>query len=210
MAEGSLLTRETLPRKFLPRKGGCLQRWSEDRYERLFDISMSPVLMQVSGVITTHAREVQFRNMTDATLPRARRFADLVVPAAERAGYTGHGAKARFARDTGMTESSVSRMWLGRALPDARFYEAIAQVTSLDVRTLLIEGGVLSPESLQSLSETDRSRVGSSLTPEEAADRLGIRDHVGRELFYATIERLKRLEDEPADTAEHGGTAAQM
>ena len=176
--------------------------------------------MQVSGVITTLAseglssysltREVQFRNMTDATLPRARRFADLVVPAAERAGYTGHGAKARFARDTGMTESSVSRMWLGRALPDARFYEAIAQVTSLDVRTLLIEGGVLSPESLQSLSETDRSRVGSSLTPEEAADRLGIRDHVGRELFYATIERLKRLEDEPADTAEHGGTAAQM
>lgn len=149
--------------------------------------------------------------MTDATPPtRAQRFAAVVVPAAERAGYTGFGAKARFARDTGMTESSAGRMWLGKTLPDARFYEKIAEVTGLDLRTLLVEGGVMSPESLQSLSETDRTQVGSDLTPEEAADRLGIRDEVGRELFYATIERLKRLENEPSESAEHGGTAAQM
>lgn len=150
--------------------------------------------------------------MTDATPPtRAQQFRDIVVPAAERAGYTGFGAKARFARDTGMTESSVGRMWQGSTLPDARFYENIADVTGLDLRTLLIEGGVLSPDSLQSLSETDRTQVGSSLTPEEAAERLGIRDEVGRQLFYATIERLKRLEEEPSEhTAEHGGTAAQM
>lgn len=151
--------------------------------------------------------------MTDGTPTRAKRFAAIVVPAAERAGYTGHGAKARFARDTGMAESSVTRMWRGSALPDARFYSAIAEATHLDLRVLLVEGGVLTPDSLQSLSETDRSQVGSSLTPEEAADKLGIRDAVGRELFYATIERLKRLEnDEPSDhaDADHGGTAAQM
>lgn len=149
--------------------------------------------------------------MTDATPTRAQRFRDIVVPAAERAGYTGHGAKARFARDTGMTESSVTRMWQGTAVPDARFYDAISQAVRLDLGTLLVEGGVLSPESLQSLSETDRSQVGSALTPEEAAERLGIRDEVGRQLFYATIERLKRLEDEHADKgADRGGTAAQM
>ncbi|MFI1562133.1 hypothetical protein ACH4ZX_03565 [Streptomyces sp. NPDC020490] len=150
--------------------------------------------------------------MTDGMPTRAQRFAAIVVPAATRAGYTGHGAKARFARDTGMTESSVSRLWQGTALPDARFYEAIADATGLEVTTLLVEGGVLSSESLQSLSETERSRVGSSLTPEEAADRLGIRDEVGRQLFYATIERLKRLENEASDrsNADHGGTAAQM
>ncbi|MGY6019525.1 hypothetical protein [Streptomyces spinosirectus] len=150
--------------------------------------------------------------MTHATPPRARRFADLVVPAAERAGYTGHGAKARFARDTGMTESSVSRMWLGQALPDARFYEAIAEATQLDLGVLLVEGGVLSLEALQSLSETDRPQVGSGLTPEQAAERLGIRDEVGRQMFLATFERLKRLEDDASDhaDAEHGGTAAQM
>jgi hypothetical protein len=150
--------------------------------------------------------------MTDATLPpRAQRFAAVVVPAAERAGYTGHGAKARFARDTGMTESSVTRLWQGKALPEARFYEAIAQVTRLDLGTLLVEGGILSPEALQSLSETDRSQVGSGLTPEQAADRLGLMDEVGRQMFYATLERLKRLQDDASDAADadRGGTAAQ-
>lgn len=151
--------------------------------------------------------------MTDPTPTRAQRFAAIVVPAAERAGYTGHGAKARFARDTGMTESSVGRMWAGAALPEARFYESIAAATGLDVATLLVEGGILSPESLQSLSETDRTQVGSSITVEEAADRLGIRDTVVREMFYATTERLKRLQDDTSDQStdnDHGGTAAQM
>jgi hypothetical protein len=152
--------------------------------------------------------------MTEATAlpPRAQRFAAIVVPAAERAGYTGHGAKARFARDTGMTESSVTRLWQGKALPEARFYEAIAEVTGLNLGALLIEGGVLSPEALQSLSETDRSQVGSGLTPEQAADRLGLTDAVGRQMFYATLERLKRLEDDASDgtaDADRGGTAAQ-
>lgn len=149
--------------------------------------------------------------MTDATPPRTQRFRDIVVPAAERAGYTGHGAKARFARDTGMTESSVTRLWQGTAVPDARFYDAISQVTGIDLGTLLVEGGVLSLESLQSLSETDRSQVESGLTPEEAADRLGIRDDVGRQLFYATIERLKRLEDtSDTGTSNPGEATAQM
>lgn len=178
--------------------------------------------MQVSDLITTLARkggssysltrEVQFLDMTDGTPTRAQRFRDIVVPAAERAGYTGFGARARFARDTGMTESSVSRMWLGQALPDARFYEVIAEKAGVHLGTLLVEGGVLSPEALQSLSETDRSQVGSGLTPEQAADQLGIRDEVGRQMFYATFERLMRLEDEASDRADadHGGTAAQM
>jgi transcriptional regulator with XRE-family HTH domain len=159
-------------------------------------------------------REVQFLDMTDAPTPtRAQRFRDLVVPAAVRAGYTGHGAKARFSRDTGMPDSSVTRLWQGTALPDARFYDRIAEVTGLDLGTLLVEGGVLTPESLQSLSETDRSQVGSRLTPDEAADQLGIKDDVGREIFYATIERLKRLEDQDASDrrgGDSGGAAAHM
>ncbi|WP_225825676.1 helix-turn-helix transcriptional regulator [Streptomyces naphthomycinicus] len=149
--------------------------------------------------------------MTD-TPTRAQRFAAIVVPHAERAGYTGHGAKARFARATGMAEASVTRLWQGTALPDARFYAAISEAVGIDLGTLLVEGGILSPESLQSLSETDRTRVGSGLTPQEAADGLGIKDEVGRELFYATVERLKRLEEDEAtdQPGDHGGTAAQL
>ncbi|MFD8806253.1 hypothetical protein [Streptomyces sp. NPDC059597] len=148
--------------------------------------------------------------MEPTPTPRARRFADLVVPAAERAGYTGRGAKAQFARDTGMTESSVTRLWQGKSLPEPRFFEPIAEHTGLDVRTLLVEGGVLSHESLRSLSETDRSQVRSRLTPEEAADRLGIRDDADRQFFFATLERLKSLHDDASDNPDRGGAAAQM
>lgn len=148
--------------------------------------------------------------MTDATPTRAQRFRDIVVPAAERAGYAGHGAKARFARDTGMTESSVTRLWQGTAVPDGRFYDAISKVTRVDLGTLLVEGGVLSPESLQSLSGTDRSQVESGLTLEEAADQLGFRDEVTRELFYASVERLLRVDRQRTDEADPGETTAHM
>lgn len=156
------------------------------------------------------SREVESRDMTDATPTRAQRFRDIVVPAAERAGYTGRGAKAKFARDTGMTESSVGRMFSGQTIPEPRFFQAIADALGVHPGEFFVQSGLMSPESLQSLSETDRSQVGSALTPEEAAEGLGIRDEVGRQLFYATIERLKRLEDESSDTADNGGTAAQM
>lgn len=149
--------------------------------------------------------------MTDRTPTHAQRFAAIVVPAAERAGYTERGRGARFARDTGMPESSVTRLWQGKALPEARFYPAIAKAVGLDLGTLLIEAGVLTQEAIQSLSETDRSRVGSNLTPEEAADGLGIRDASDRARFYAHVERLKRLPDETSEqSADNGGTAAQM
>jgi len=101
-------------------------------------------------------------------------------------------------------------MWQGTAVPDARFYDAISQVTGVDLGTLLVEGGVLTPESLQSLSGTGRSQVESGLTPEEAADRLGFRDEVTRELFYASVERLKRADEQRTDGPNPGEATAQM
>ncbi|MEV0114623.1 helix-turn-helix transcriptional regulator [Streptomyces sp. NPDC050844] len=148
------------------------------------------------------------------TPTHAQRFAAVVVPAAKRAGYYGHGAQARLARDTGMSESSVSRMFKGQAVPDIKFLEPLAAAIHYSAIDLLIESGLVSPQSQQSRHETDQSHVGSSLTPVDAANRLGITDSVGREMFFATIERLKRLEsDEDAgDRADdtRGGTAAQM
>lgn len=149
--------------------------------------------------------------MTDATPTLAQRFAAVVVPAAKRAGYVGHGRQARLARATGMTESSVGRMWNGQAIPEPRFFEPLADAVGLHPAALFVEAGLMSRESLQSLSETDRSQVGSGLTPEEVADGLGIQDEVGRQMFFATIDRLKRLEDEqPAERDTRGGAAAEM
>lgn len=149
--------------------------------------------------------------MTDGTPTLAQRFAAVVVPAAERAGYTGHGRNARFARDTGMTESSVSRMFSGSAIPEPRFFEPIAQAARVHVVFLFVEAGLMRRESLQSLSESDRSQVGSVLTPEEAADGLRIQGEVDRQMFFGTVDRLKRLQDAEADRhADPGEAAAEM
>nr|WSS66786.1 hypothetical protein OG284_36810 [Streptomyces sp. NBC_01177] len=149
--------------------------------------------------------------MTDAPT-RAQRFAALVVPAAEHAGYTGHGAGARLARDADMSESSVSRMLKGQSVPDMKFWAPLTKLLDIDLRDLLAEMGI-PREALQTLSETDPSQVGSrSISPAEVANRVGISDPVGVEMLTATIERLRRLEeqqdDQPGD--ERGGTAAQM
>lgn len=149
--------------------------------------------------------------MTDAPT-RAQKFAALVVPAAERAGYSGHGAGARLARDAAMSESSVSRMLKGQAVPDMKFWAPLAQVVGIELIDVLAEMGI-PREALRALSETEQSQVGSrSITPEEAATRSGISDPVGVEMLAATIERLKRLEEERQDQPgdERGGTAAQM
>ncbi|NDZ63619.1 helix-turn-helix domain-containing protein [Streptomyces cyaneofuscatus] len=151
--------------------------------------------------------------MTDAAPSRAQRFAALVAPAAHRAGYTGHGSNARLARDTGMSESSVSRMLKGQAIPELGFFPALAEKVGVSLLDLLAEMGI-PPESLQPLSETGSSQVRSPfISPAEAAERLGLSDPVGREMLIATIERLKRLEeqqDQPEPGNEHGGAAAQM
>jgi transcriptional regulator with XRE-family HTH domain len=177
--------------------------------------------MQVAGVIATLAlqgfsgysltREVKFRDMTDATPPtHAQRFAAVVVPAAQRAGYTGHGSQARLARDTGMSESSISRMLNGQAIPELRFLGPLAEAINMSPIDLLIRTKLISPESLQTLSETDPSQVGSeSNSVEDTAERLGITDDVGKMMFRAVVDKLTRPQ-EADDDDTRGGTAARM
>ncbi|MEU9198892.1 helix-turn-helix transcriptional regulator [Streptomyces sp. NPDC048332] len=150
--------------------------------------------------------------MTDAPT-RAQRFAALIGPAARNAGYDGYGSGARLARDAGMSESSVSRMLKGQGIPDLEFWAPLCDTVGVELSDLLAEMGI-PLESLRTLSETKQSQVGSrSITPAELADRVGIHDPIGREMLAATIERLKRLEDQDAadETGDdHGGTAARI
>ncbi|EST22822.1 helix-turn-helix domain-containing protein [Streptomyces niveus] len=144
------------------------------------------------------------------------RFARIVATAATAAGYDldGRGGKAELARAIGMDAAGVTRMLNAESLPSPSNFEAIARAVKINVRELLIAAEIVSAESLQPLSETDRSQVRSrSITPAEAAAQLGITDPVGIEMLTATIERLRRLEsDEAAGHAadDPGGTAAQM
>lgn len=161
-------------------------------------------------------REVGCGDMTDASPPtHAQRFAAVVAPAAQRAGYSGRGSQARLARDTGMSESSISRMLNGQAIPELRFLGPLADALNMSPLDLLIKTGLISPESLRTLSETNSSQVGSgSLTVDDAAERLGITDDVGKMMFRAVVDRLTppprdAAAADPADDTR-GGSAAHM
>ena len=145
-----------------------------------------------------------------------QRFGRYVADAARRTGKYDidsprGGGKAALARDTGMAESAVGRMLRGESLPDTRFFEPIATAVGVHVRDLLIEAEIFSPESLQTPAENSATGVASrSITPQQAADALGIFDPYAREMFFGTIERLRRIQDADDEPAADGGTAAQM
>lgn len=162
-------------------------------------------------------REVKFWDMTDAPQGRVGRFCALVLPALEAAGYTGYGRQQRLVADTGMSSSAVSRLLNRENVPHVKFFPALAAAARLDPVELLVAAEMVPREYLESqqaLSETKRSQVGSDpITPEEAAEelaeRVGIRDDVGKFTLRAVIEKIIR--DQSAEAAETpGGETAQM
>ncbi|MFJ1865481.1 helix-turn-helix domain-containing protein [Streptomyces sp. NPDC088097] len=140
-----------------------------------------------------------------------QRFGRLIASAARTTGrydLDSHGGKAALARAAGLSESTMGRVLRGESIPDPRFFEPLAAAVDLDVRDLLVEAGIISPESLSTPSQTRASGVGSkTITLDEAANALGIHDPVAREMLAATVERLRRIQD-AADESDGGGAAA--
>jgi transcriptional regulator with XRE-family HTH domain len=158
-----------------------------------------------------HVHKLALATMQTADGPptRAQRFAAVVVPAIRRAGYSGHGSNARLSRATGIPEATVSRMLNGKMIPDPGSFQALGQAIDMTVPELFAAASYISPDAL---SEISRSHVRSQpVTVEDAADALDIRDPVGREMFAAMVERLRRQEaDRTPDADDHnGGTAAE-
>ncbi|GGV30437.1 hypothetical protein GCM10010495_53480 [Kitasatospora herbaricolor] len=144
---------------------------------------------------------------SDATTP-AQRFGAVVHEAAQRAGYDltpGTGGRLALARDTGMSASAVGRMLRGETLPRPSQFQRIAQVVHLDLRELLVRGGIVSEDSANDL---DRG-VRSPITPEEALDAWGIRHPMIRKFLLATIAQAFALQRE-SEHESRGGGAAQM
>ncbi|MEU9133333.1 helix-turn-helix transcriptional regulator [Kitasatospora sp. NPDC048540] len=126
----------------------------------------------------------------------ARRFGAAVHEAAERAGYDlrpGAGGRAALAKDVGMSASAVGRMLRGDTLPRPSQFEQIAYAVHVELRDLLVRGGVISRDSANSLPLRVRSQA---ISPEEAADAWGITDPVIRKFLLATISQ--------AITMQHG------
>ncbi|MFJ1706031.1 helix-turn-helix domain-containing protein [Kitasatospora sp. NPDC088346] len=126
----------------------------------------------------------------------ALRFGDAVHAAAERAGYDlrpGAGGRKALAEDVGMSQSAVGRMLKGETLPHPTQFERIADAVRVELRDLLVRGGVISAESANNLPVRVRSHP---ISPEEAADAWGITDPVIRRFLLATIAQAISLQQE--------------
>lgn len=140
---------------------------------------------------------------TPPTAPE--RFLAIVEPAARRLGYRDYGGQAKLSRATGIPDSTLSRMFKGKAIPEVASFESLATVLELDVRDLLVAAGKISDSSL---SETRQPQVRSvPPTPEEAAAALGITSPRGVEMFLGMVETLRKGEADDHGE-EQGGAAA--
>lgn len=139
----------------------------------------------------------------DTNAQSAQRFAAWLRDQLTVRGYNlsaRGGGQRRFAKDSGITPSTVSRVLSGEGSTDTRTLERIATALNLSLAEVMVRAGVLTPADLQAVTHRDPTRP--PMTPDEAADELGITDPHARRVFTATINALRT---QPANErrAEH-------
>ncbi|MFD4880046.1 helix-turn-helix domain-containing protein [Streptomyces sp. NPDC058420] len=100
------------------------------------------------------------------------------------------GGKSRFAEDSGISPSTVGRLLKGDRVTDIEVLTLLANKLGVPLGQVLVRAGILSPDGLASVQnpETGPRRI----TPEQAANELGITDAQNRRLFVAMTETLQR------------------
>ncbi|MFI8850785.1 helix-turn-helix domain-containing protein [Streptomyces sp. NPDC053499] len=104
------------------------------------------------------------------------------------------GEQARFARYAGIPAGTLSRLLAGTATPDISTLRLIARALDLRLGVVLLRAGIATEDDLDIAS---RSTDEPPLTPERAADELGIFEPAARRAFIASTEALLRTP--PAD-----------
>ncbi|WP_280684868.1 helix-turn-helix transcriptional regulator [Kitasatospora sp. MAA19] len=144
------------------------------------------------------------------TLSDLQRFAAYLRTAALRAGYDvvspRGGGKSRLAHDSGISLTTISRVLAGTRALDPASYEGLARALRVPLRELMVEGGIVPSESLPGWP--DHAVRSRPITPDEAADELGITDPVDRQMFLAMVDRLRRDRAAERD-GSNGGKAAE-
>jgi transcriptional regulator with XRE-family HTH domain len=155
---------------------------------------------------------------TDMSMTTAQRFAAWLKPAMRAKGMNidslRGGGKRQLAEAVGVSDSTVNRWCAGKVAPDPANYEAIAVALDTEGRTpteatiqMLVDIGIISSQ-LATERRNPAVRL-PPLSPSEAADRLGFRDPVDREMFFGVVDRLTRQPRTASDQDSNGGAAAE-
>ncbi|CAM3459664.1 MULTISPECIES: helix-turn-helix domain-containing protein [Streptomyces] len=130
------------------------------------------------------------------------RFAAWLRSQCAQHGYDldARGGQRRFAEAAGIGAATVSRILQGRSTADTRTCARIAATLDLPLPRVLVAAGVLDEDELRAVQNPHTPR---RITPEQAADELGIEDEQARRLFVNMTHTLQRTpppsEDRLAD-----------
>lgn len=132
-------------------------------------------------------------------------FATWVKDQITRQGYDISGARSggrsRFAEDSGISPASVGRLINNGDVKDIKVLSLLAEALRVPLGEVLVRAGILPESELRAVQEPPPTP--HPMTPDEAADALGIDDELDRELFRNTVDTLRRRR------RRSGGQAAQ-
>lgn len=111
------------------------------------------------------------------------------------------GGKSAFAKDSGLSSSTVGRLTRGESVTDTRVLGLLAEALHVSLGEVLVRAGVLSADQLTAVQHPEAGE--RRITPEQAATELGITDEQQRALFIAMTHTLRR--QRPPGAAEGEG-----
>ncbi|MFF9262033.1 helix-turn-helix domain-containing protein [Streptomyces longwoodensis] len=101
------------------------------------------------------------------------------------------GGQTKFAEDSGIGRATISRMLRGtQGSTDTRTLELLATALRIPLVEVLVQAGVLTPNELAAVQAPNPGT--RQLTPEEAADELGITDEHARRMFISMVRTLQQ------------------
>jgi transcriptional regulator with XRE-family HTH domain len=135
------------------------------------------------------------RGTTPETARASADFGRWLTQRLEAKGYNlsgpRSGGRTAFAEDSGISPSTVTRLLRGEMPTDTRILRTLADAIDAPYPEVLVRAGVMTPEELAAIQER-RPAPGRRMTPEEAADELGITDPAERKVFVNMTKTLSR------------------
>lgn len=128
----------------------------------------------------------------------AEKFGQVLTHLATQAGYDmerGGTGRARIAEQTGATVQTVGRWLKGETLPGLHQYQHIANAVNVATSDLLAEAGIIpQSEYNHGVNRPVLCRNQPAVSPETAADLLGVSHPTIRRMLIPTMEQAQRLQ----------------
>lgn len=100
------------------------------------------------------------------------------------------GGQTKFADDSGIGRATISRILGGHGATDTRVLALLADSLRMPLSDVLVRAGILDPAELNAVQNP--SATERRITPEQAANELGIKDEQARRVFLSMTETLQR------------------